>query len=275
MDGVTETRIGTSGWAYPEWRGTFYPPELAQRRELEHLSRTVNSVELNNSFYALPKSSSFRRWREQTPDDFVFAVKGGRFITHVKKLREVRTPLANFFASGVLDLGPKLGPLLWQLPPSMPLDADRLIAFLTLLPHSTSAAAELAAEHDERMSDRASTSFDTDRPLRHTVEARHPSFHDQVFTELLREHGIGLVVADSAGTWVQLDDVTADFAYVRLHGDAELYASGYPTESLRRWADRVRTWRDGGTDSYIYFDNSMNAHAPHDAVALAALLDAG
>lgn len=269
---MTEIRIGTSGWSYPEWRGTFYPSDLPQRRELEYLSGTLNSVELNNSFYSLPKPESFRKWYEQTPDGFRFAVKGGRFITHIKRLHDVRTPLANFFASGLLELGPKLGPLLWQLPPSLMFDADRLAQFFELLPRSTSAAATLAAKHDERMSGRSSTQFDTDRPLRHALEVRHPSFRAPGFTELLREHGIALVIAETAGTWLYLEDITADFGYVRLHGDAELYASGYSDEALRRWADKIRAWYDRGTDSYVYFDNSMNVQAPVNAIALDRLL---
>ncbi len=170
--------IGTSGWRYPPWRGAFYPAGLAQRRELEHLSRRVSSIEINGSFYALQRPENYRSWAAEAPDDFVFAVKGGRFITHLKQLREVEAPLANFFASGVLALGPKLGPILWQLPPRMRFDAERLAAFLALLPRTTGAAARLATGHDERLDGRALTETDADRPLRHALEVRHESFRD-------------------------------------------------------------------------------------------------
>ncbi|WP_191892475.1 DUF72 domain-containing protein, partial [Streptomyces griseoaurantiacus] len=205
------------GWLYPPWRGTFYPAGLPHRRELEHLSRQVGSVEINGSFYSLQRPESYRAWREQTPDDFLFAVKGGRFITHMKKLRDVETPLANFFASGMLALGPKLGPFLWQLPPSLPYEPDRLAAFFDLLPRTTSEAATLAQRHDHRLEGRALTEAETEMPLRHALEVRHPSFRDPAFIELLRKHDIALVVADTAGKWPYLEDVTTDFVYVRLH----------------------------------------------------------
>jgi uncharacterized protein YecE (DUF72 family) len=279
--------IGTSGWRYPPWRGVFYPRGLAQRRELAHLAGRLSSVEINGSFYSLQRPESYRAWAADTPDDFLFAVKGSRYITHLKQLRDVRVPLANFLASGVLALGSKLGPLLWQLPPRLRFEPDRLDAFLRLLPHSTGAAAQLAGEHDERLDGRAQTTVDVDRPLRHALEVRHPSFRDPAFVALLREHDVALVVADTAGTFPYLDDVTARFVYVRLHGDAELYTSGYSPEALDRWAVRIRAWRAGeapggehtvapsapfapeGRDVLVYFDNDVKAHAPFDAVALA------
>jgi uncharacterized protein YecE (DUF72 family) len=191
--------VGTSGWRYPPWRRTFYPDGLPQRRELEHLSRRVSSIEVNGSFYALQRAGSWRSWAAQTPEGFVFAVKGPRFVTHLKQLREVTVPVANFLASGLLALGPKLGPLLWQLPPRMRFDPDRVAAFLELLPRTTAAAAELAARHDERVPGVVGT--DADRPLRYALEVRHESFRDPAFAGLLRAHGVALVLADSAGTW--------------------------------------------------------------------------
>ena len=281
-------RVGTSGWLYPPWRGTFYPPGLAHRRELEHLSRLVNSIEINGSFYSLQRPESYRSWAARTPEGFVFAVKGGRFITHMKKLRDVETPLANFLASGVLALGPKLGPILWQLPPVLGFDAGRLDAFLGLLPRSTTAAAELAQRHDERLAGRAWTTVDADRPLRHALEVRHPSFRDPAFIELLRTHDVALVVADTAGTWPYLEDVTAGFVYVRLHGDAELYVSGYTEAALDTWAAKVRDWHAGRSprtehtiappaearprDVYVYFDNDVKVRAPVDAIELSRRL---
>jgi uncharacterized protein YecE (DUF72 family) len=267
-------RIGTSGWVYPPWRGVFYPRELAHRRELEYLSGKVNSVEINGSFYALQRPSSYRTWHAQTPEDFEFAVKGGRFITHMKRLRDVETPLANFFASGVLALGHKLGPILWQLPPTLAFDADLLTAFFDRLPRSTSAAASLAARHDARLDGRAWTVTDADRPLRHALEVRHPSFTDPAFLDLLHAHGIAVVIADAAATWPYLEYVTAGFAYVRLHGSTELYASGYTGEALDALADRIRGWTGDGVDAYAYFDNDAKVMAPRDAIALAERLSA-
>jgi len=281
-------RVGISGWRYPPWRGVFYPPGLAQRRELEYASRSFASIELNGSFYSLQRPDSYLRWRGQTPEGFVFSVKGPRFITQMKKLAGVEAPLANFFASGVLALGDQLGPFLWQLPPTMGFDADRLAAFFELLPRTTSAAAELATRHDERLEGRAFTSTDADRPLRHALEVRHTSFETPGLVRLLRDHDIALVCADSAGRWPALDDVTSDFVYVRLHGDEELYVSGYDDAALDRWAARVGTWQLGGTptdgrtlgppapvrerDVFVYFDNDAKVRAPYDAIALARRL---
>src|SRR5947199_133641 len=173
-----EMRIGISGWNYAGWRGVYYPKGLAHRRELEFASRTFNSIEINGSFYSLQLPSSYARWHDETPDDFVFSVKGPRFITHMKKLRDVDAPLANFFANGLLALGDKLGPVLWQLPPSLGFDPARLAGFFDRLPRSTGEAAWLARHHDERVKDRAFVDALTDRPLRHALEVRHRSFLD-------------------------------------------------------------------------------------------------
>jgi uncharacterized protein YecE (DUF72 family) len=256
---------------YPPWRGVFYPRGLAQRKELEYLSRQVNSVEINGSFYSLQRPERYRGWVEQTPEDFVFSVKGSRFITHLKQLKDVDTTLPNFLASGVLALGAKFGPLLWQLPPRLAFDTGRVAEFLERLPHTTTAAARVAAEHDERLEGRALTETDADRPIRHAMEVRHPSFDDPAFFDLLREHNVALVVADTAGTFPYLEQVTADFVYIRLHGDEELYASGYTTEALQKWAEKIRGWRCAGHDVYAYFDNDIKVKAPRDAMALARM----
>ncbi|UMG93079.1 DUF72 domain-containing protein [Nocardioides sp. TF02-7] len=262
-------RIGTSGWAYKSWRGDFYPKGLRQRDELAHLAGLMSSVEINGSFYSLQRASSYRSWVEQTPEDFVFAVKGSRYVTHLLQLREPAQALANFFASGVLELRHKLGPVLWQLPARTRFDPDRLAAFFDLLPRTTKAVAELAADHDERVKDPALDPYD-DRPVRHVVEVRHDSFRDPAFPALLRDHGIGLVVSDGAGEWVVLDDVTSDVVYVRLHGPEVLYHGGYDDALLDAWADRVRHWSGDavGADVYVYFDNDADRRAPHDALAL-------
>jgi uncharacterized protein YecE (DUF72 family) len=270
---VTEIRIGTSGWLYPPWRGAFYPKGLVHRRELEYLSRQVNSVEINGSFYSLQRPERYRARFEQTPEDFVFSVKGGRFITHMKQLRDAETALANFFASGVLALGNKLGPFLWQLPPTLQFDAERLTTFFDLLPRTTRAASNLAKRHDEKLKGDAYTKPGATRPIRHALEVRHPSFVDTEAVELLRRHDIALVVADTAGKWPFVEEITSDHMYVRLHGDVELYASGYSDEALESWAKKIRHWHEKlHKDVYVYFDNDMKVKAPGDAISLAGKL---
>jgi uncharacterized protein YecE (DUF72 family) len=284
---VAATRIGTSGWLYPRWRRSFYPEGLPHARELEHLALRLNSVELNGSFYSLQRAECYQQWRAATPDGFVFAVKGSRFISHMKKLREPEGALANFFASGLLALGDKLGPILWQLPPNLGFDAERLRAFFAALPKDTAAAARLAKKHDHRVK---SPYLRTDerRALRYALEVRHHSFADPAFIALLREHNVALCIADTAGKFPFLEDVTADFVYVRLHGDVELYSSGYTDEALERWARKIKAWRSGrepsegarvspekppkraSRDIYVYFDNDAKGHAPFDALALAS-----
>ena len=267
--------VGTSGWRYPRWRGDFYPRGLPQRLELTYAAERMTSMELNGSFYSLQRPTSYAAWRAAGPPSVDFAVKGGRFITHLKQLRGVETPLANFFASGLLALGAQLGPVLWQLPERLTFDPDRLACFFDLLPRSTSAAAELARAHDDKLADdRALTTTDLDRPIRHALEPRHPSFDTEQARALCAEHDVAVVVADSAGRWPQMPDATSDFRYVRLHGETELYASGYTEESLERWAARCTSWADQGHDVFVYFDNDAKGHAPHDAVRLLELLGA-
>ena len=214
--------VGTSGWRYRGWRGDFYPSGLVQREELRYLAERLTSVEINGSFYSLQRADSFRTWAEQTPDGFVFAVKGSRYITHLLRLADAETALANFFASGVLTLGGKLGPILWQLPARLAFDAERLDAFFGLLPRTTAQAARLAAGHDERVpDDRAVTVAPVDRPIRYALEPRHPGFAEPAAVALLRRHGVALVLADSAGTWPTFESVTSDLVYVRLHGESD------------------------------------------------------
>ncbi|MEZ0581353.1 DUF72 domain-containing protein [Nocardioides sp. MH1] len=261
-------RVGISGWSYPRWRGDFYPRGLPQRQELAYAAERMSSIEINGSFYSLQRPSSYAAWRDATPGDFVFAVKGGRYITHMKRLRDVRTPLANFFASGVLALGPKLGPVLWQLPERLEYDGALVRDFYALLPRTTGAAAALAQEHDEKLAgDRVLIEADDDRPLRHVLEFRHRSFCSDESFALMREHGIGAVVADSPGRWPEADVVTSDVVHVRLHGHTELYASGYSAASLDEWARRCREW-SREADVFVYFDNDARGRAPHDAISL-------
>ena len=289
---MSQIRIGISGWTYGPWRGVFYPKGLAHKRELEYAARYLNSIEINGSFYSLQRPDSYRNWYEQTPDDFVFAVKGGRFITHMRRLRDVEVPLANFFASGVLLLKEKLGPILWQFPPNFPFEPERFENFFNLLPHDTQAAAELAKHHKRKVKHGIWTKTDRKRPIRYAVEVRHDSFMDPAFLSLLRRHGIAFCFADSAGKWPYTEDITSDFIYLRLHGAEELYASGYGDSMLDWWAKRIRAWSGGKEppdarhlldkapksrklrDAYIYFDNDVKVKAPFDAMSLAAKVPA-
>jgi uncharacterized protein YecE (DUF72 family) len=261
--------VGVSGWRYPSWRGDFYPKGLPQRLELAYAAERMTSIEVNGSFYSLQRPSSYAAWRAAAPPDVVFAVKGGRFITHLKALRDVETPLANFFASGVLALGEQLGPVLWQLPERLHFEPDRLASFFELLPRTTGAAAHLASKHDDKVKEgRSLTEVEVDVPLRHALEPRHESFDSDAARALCTEHGVAVVVADSAGKWPVMRDATSDFRYVRLHGETELYASGYTDASLDRWARTCRGWLDEGHDVHVYFDNDAKGHAPHDALRL-------
>jgi len=285
------TYIGISGWRYAPWRGKFYPPGLAQRLELDYAASQLPSIEINGSFYALQRPASYAAWYAATPPGFVFSVKGNRFITHMLRLRDVEKPLANVLASGVFALREKLGPMLWQFPPNFAFEPERFEAFLSLLPHDTHAAAELAKGYEPRMEGRVALDpGPKKRPLRHAVEIRHESFIDPAFIALLRKYRVALVVADTAGKWPQIEDVTADFMYLRLHGDKELYASGYDDEAIAAWARKIRAWREGGQpedarlvsdkaprkrskrDVYCYFDNDIKVHAPFDAQRLIAAL---
>jgi uncharacterized protein YecE (DUF72 family) len=283
---VPATRIGISGWTYAGWRGDFYPAGLPIREELPFASRRFNSIEINGSFYSLQRPDSYRRWFESTPAGFTFAVKGSRFITHNKKLGGVETALANFFASGILRLEEKLGPILWQLPPQLKFREERVEEFFSLLPRTTSDAVRLGEKHDHRVADRSWTTAARTRPIRHAIEPRHESFFDLRFARLCRRRGIAIVFSDSA-SWPYTEEVTAGFVYLRLHGSRETYASRYSDGELDWWAHRIRAWREGrqpadartftdlkppvrkGRDVYVYFDNDAKVHAPRDAVRLA------
>ncbi|QCQ92797.1 DUF72 domain-containing protein [Rhodococcus sp. SGAir0479] len=273
---MVDVRVGISGWVYPGWRGGFYPSGLVHRSELRYAAERLTSIEINGSFYALQKPSSYAKWRDETPNDFVFAVKGGRYITHIRRLRDVEVPLANFFAAGVLALGGKLGPILWQLPPNMGFDADLLDEFLGRLPRTTTEAAALAARHDGKLADdRVFLTPDADRPVRHALEVRHPSFAAPEVVPIARRHGVALVLADTAGRFPWIDESTTDFRYARLHGDAKLYESGYTDAALDVWADRVERWTADGQDAFVYFDNDIKGYAPFDAMGLLKRLGVG
>jgi uncharacterized protein YecE (DUF72 family) len=283
---MSSIRIGISGWTYAPWRGVFYPQDVTQKRELEYASSVFNSIEINGTFYSTQRPSTFRGWAAETPDDFVFAVKGHQFITHRKRLVDCERSLANVFAQGVLTLGRKLGPILWQLPPNLQFDAAKVESFLKLLPHDAEAASKLAANHEPRMNGKADFAVNENFPIRHAMEVRHETFRDAAFIKLLREYNVALVVADTAGRYPQMEDVTADFVYCRLHGDEALYASGYSESALDEWARKIKAWSGGsevadanriappvkksnGRDVFVFFDNDVKVHAPFDAANLA------
>jgi uncharacterized protein YecE (DUF72 family) len=234
----SQLRIGISGWSYKFWRGEFYPKGLVQKRELEYASREMNSIEINGTFYSLQRPASYQKWHDETPDDFLFAVKGSMYLTHRKRLKEIDQPLANFFASGLLLLGKKLGPILWQLPPWLPYERERMEIFLKLLPRTSRAAEKLAHGHNLKRKDWVAADAVARTRIRHAFEPRHDSFFCEDFVSLLREHNAALVFADTAGKWPYAEDLTADFIYIRLHGSKELYASGYTKKELDRWAER-------------------------------------
>jgi uncharacterized protein YecE (DUF72 family) len=285
-----EVKIGISGWRYAPWRKVFYPEGLAQRRELEFASRALPTIEINGSFYGLQRPSSYQNWYRQTPDGFVFSVKAHRYITHILRLRGIEQAIANFFASGVFHLREKLGPILWQFPPSLAFDAERFEHFLHLLPHDTHDAATFVRKHAEHGLGTGEVGVGSFR-LRHAMEIRHESFLEPAFIALLRRYRVALVVVDSAGKWPDREDVTADFMYLRLHGAEELYASGYTDSALEDWATRIRCWRRGAQpkdarlivpgsqvevrprDVYCYFDNDIKVKAPFDARKLLRKLD--
>ena len=283
--------IGISGWRYVPWRGVFYPKGLAQHRELEYAAGQLPSIEINGSFYSLQRPESYAAWHAATPPGFVFAVKGNRFLTHMLKLKDIEGPLANVLASGVFELRDKLGPFLWQFPPIVKLDPQRFEHFLSLLPRDTDSARALALQYQPRMEGRVALESGPNRPMRHAVEIRHESFLDPAFIAMLRRYNVALVVADTAGRWPLCEDVTADFVYIRLHGDKELYASGYEDDAIVAWAARIDAWRRGrqpagarcivdkpppkatARDVYCYFDNDIKVHAPFDARRLISAVE--
>lgn len=284
-------RVGLSGWNYDAWRGDFYPRDVPKRAWLSHAAERVDSLEVNGTFYGLVSPDTVRGWRAAVPDGFTFAVKGSRYVTHQKKLRDPERTVANFFAQGVLELDDALGPVLWQLPPNLHFDAERVDAFLSVLPHHTDDAVALARRHDDRVPE-VSYGPGTPHRIRHVLEARHTSYWCDELVRIARRHGVALAFSH-AGEWPYVEEVTAGFVYVRLHGTDPTYASAYSDAELRRWADRLRAWRDGDEpedavritdrgpprrrrrDVYVYFDNDQGGHAPRDAARLRELLADG
>lgn len=269
---MPEILVGFSGWTYAPWRGVFYPPKLAQKKELEFASRKVSSIEINGTFYRLQTPKSFTQWHDQTPPNFRFAVKASQFITHRRRLQDVAQPLANFFAQGILCLKQKLGPILWQFPPSLPLVDDRFEKFIQMLPHTSRAAGDLAARHDSFVEGRSHTDPGGEYPIRHAFEFRHPSFRDDDFLAMMKRHKVALVFADSGAHSLDVHEPTADFVYMRMHGQDPTFKDGYPEDLLKVTAKRIKEWAKEGRSVHVYFDNDEKAHAPRDAKRLAAML---
>lgn len=263
-----EERVGISGWRYKPWKGNFYPDKLSADDELPFVSKNLNSVEINGTFYALQSPKRFKKWRDQTNEDFKFSVKASRYITHIRRLRDIKVPLANFMSSGILELREKLGPMLWQFPPSMKLDLDRFENFIALLPNDFVEASRLAKKHDKKTLGRASLKVETNFKIRHAVEVRNETFRNDRFYELLSSRNIALVMSDGGDKWPFLEELTADFVYARLHGNHKLYESGYSYQALNAWKNKIKNWESKGMDVFIYFDNDAKIHAPFNAMYL-------
>jgi uncharacterized protein YecE (DUF72 family) len=216
-----EIRVGVGGWTFEPWRGVFYPEGLPQRQELEFASRKLTSIEINGTYYGSQKPESFDKWHNETPDGFVFAVKGPRFTTNRRVLAEAAPSIERFFASGVMRLKGKLGPINWQLPNTKKLDLDDFVKFIELLPKRVDGG-----------------------EVRHAIEARHESFAAADFVQLCREHGVAIVIA-ADGPYPQIADITAAFVYARIMGTVEGEALGYPRKALDLWAERARAWSRG------------------------------
>jgi uncharacterized protein YecE (DUF72 family) len=269
-------RVGTSGWIYDHWKERFYPRGLSSKRWLTYLAERLPTVEVNGTFYSLTRPSACEAWRAAVPEGFLFALKGSRYITHMLKLRNFRAPLANFFASGILRLGAKIGPILWQLPPQLPFDRAKAEAFFSALPGDVRGAERWARRHDERTTGRAALTAPDgrDRLLRYAVEIRHDSWLSDEALSLLTRFDVALVAADTAGRHpLSLQRTSRDLAYVRLHGARRLYEGAYTAEELRMWADHCRSWARSGAEVFVYFDNDRDAQAAHDAIALHRLLE--
>jgi uncharacterized protein YecE (DUF72 family) len=263
--GAGRIRVGIGGWTFEPWRGAFYPKGLAQTRELEYASGKVTSIEINGTFYRTQKPSTFRQWRDQTPDGFVFSVKAPRYATHRRVLAEAGESIGRFIESGLTELGDKLGPILWQLMPTAKFDAADLAAFLKLLP----------AKHDGRA-------------LRHVLEVRHESFAQAAFVKLLRDHNVAAVAVDS-DKHAAIHDVTADFVYLRLERTAEKEPTGYPPAAMAAWAGRLKAWAAGQEpadavrhgaaaspkprDVFAYFISGAKVRNPAAAMAMLERLD--
>jgi uncharacterized protein YecE (DUF72 family) len=236
------SHIGTSGWHYGHWRGPFYPDKLAAEEFLEFYAARFHTVEINNSFYQLPAAATLEHWRDTVPEGFIFAVKGSRYITHMKKLQEPEQTLRPLLERVEL-LNPKLGPLLFQLPPRWGFNPERLESFLQALP----------------------------QPGRYALEFRDPSWINREACELLRRHNAAFCIYELAGYQSPLE-VTADSVYIRLHGPSGAYQGQYGEQALAGWAEKITSWTGAGQDVFCYFDNDESGYAAQDALRLQEML---
>jgi len=266
MSTVGIARTGTAGWVFAPWRGSFYPQGLVQKNELAYASSRLGSIEINATFRANQKPASFARWAAEARDGFVFSLKGPQLVTHIKRLKNCRVDLANFFASGPLALGAKLGPFVWQLPPNLGFDPEVLEAFLATLPRTRADYVELASTADARLKSEPYLDAADIGPIRHAIELRHPSFADPAVNALLARHNVARVIADTPQSPAR--DLTADFAYCRLQGPARDEAGGYRPADIADWARTIGEWRAAGRDVFAYFVHEDKLHAPANAIAL-------
>ncbi len=236
-------RVGVGGWTFEPWRGAFYPAGLSQKRELEYASRQLTSIEINGTYYSTFKPASWIKWRDETPDGFVFSVKGSRYCTNRKVLATAGESVERFVGQGLAELGPKLGPINWQLMGTKKFDAEDIAGFFKLLPR------EIAG-----------------LPLRHALEVRHESFKSERFYDLARQHQVAIVFADDE-TFPKIDEPTAGFAYARLMRSAEDVPTGYPPKALDGWAKQAQTWAQSG-DAFVYFISGAKVRNPAAAQAL-------
>ena len=283
-----KVRIGLSGWSYKGWRGDFYPEGLSPRRELAYVTERFPTLDVNGTFYSLSTPNAMKAWDDTAPKGFVYSVKGSRFITHNKKLGNVDEPMANFMASGILELKEKLGPILWQLGGNLHFNAERVDRFLALLPRDLDDVAATARKATLDRPHSAERNGGNHR-VRHVIEPRHESYFVEEMVDLARRHGVALAFSHSS-VWPYTEEVTAGFVYLRLHGPRKLYSSGYSPSELERWAERIQAWTRGsepegaeritdrdplrrsGRDVYVYFDNDSDGHAPEDATRLMKVL---
>ncbi|SEQ29344.1 Uncharacterized conserved protein YecE, DUF72 family [Devosia sp. YR412] len=260
-------RTGTAGWVFEPWRGTFFPEGLVQKKELACAASRLGSIEINATFRANQKPASFAKWAgEAARDGFVFSIKGPKLVTHIKRLKNCEIELANFFASGPLALGAKLGPFVWQLPPNVSYDRDVLANFLNLLPKTTADYVKLSSKADERLKSEPFLDTAGVGPIRHAIELRNASFDVPEVNALLAEHNMARVIADTAENPSR--ELTADFAYCRLQGPARGDAQGYQADDIADWAKTVKAWADAGKDVFAYFVHEDKLHAPANAIAL-------
>lgn len=239
----SKINIGTSGWSYEHWRRRFYPEEVDFAHRLDYYMEFFSTVEINTTFYHLPKETTVRTWAKKTPDDFIFSIKASRYITHIKRFRDAEESTINFFDS-IKPLKKKIGPILFQTPPSFKIDLRRIEDFLSALPPK----------------------------FRYTFEFRHPSWYVAEAYALLHEYGISLCISDLNGRLSPIQE-TSDFMYIRLHGPEKAYQGSYSDKALKEWAKRMKDWSRQGIDTFCYFDNDQNAYAVKDALKLKEQLE--